>query len=1263
MIGRVLNETYALERRIGSGGMGRVYAGTHLRLSRPVAIKVLLSKFASNPDAVERFRHEARSASALGHPNIVQVYDFNQSEDSHWYIVMEFLVGEDLRGLLKREGRLEPRACLGILRQTCDALDLAHSKGLIHRDLKPSNIFLRESSAARRDVRILDFGVAKVLGADLGLTMDGALLGTPHYMAPEQAAGGGALTRRVDTYALGTVLFEMLTGRRPFEAETPLSILHLRATRDAPKPSSVVTSLPEEIDEVVTRALAREPGERFESTMELALSFERALAAAGVDTSTAPVTESSSSGVEDPASMEADTLLVEGAAPNSESLADVPSSIVRLQESDELRMATIVVVAVGAAMPEEEEEEDLDEILEQTGNLLERLADEVENRGGVVQQQLGDSLTAVFGVPSATGDDPVRAVRAALAARDRGKDFEDRGVEVRVGVHTGRVLTRKKRSGVTGEVVKTATRLADECPGGEVLVGHATYVHIRGRFDLSFRDRIKLRGSREPLRTYRVTDERDHGVVLEAGGPAGGDAPLVGREAERAYLWGLFRRAVDERVAQVVLLLGGPGSGKTRMAHEFAAALEEHSERVSYFPAQAGELAEESPYGLLAEVIRVKTGSSRAMTLEEAGARLYELVRWPFTIATQSGTVTAAPAAARGAPDPSEIAGAIGAAIGVPVAGGAPKTAAGPRAQQEKLANALRTYLEALAQKEPVVLVLDDLHRADDESLDLLELTLRGLEDQPVFMLAVARPDLLDHRPNLLGGFEHLSQIQLRNLSSTAVTALVGALLGGPAPAGLGGAIHKRSGGNPHVVEEMVHALRDGDQLKEAATGEWVFLGDVASLDIPGRAEALLQARLDQLPATERDVLRAAAVTGPVFWEDVLTHLGIEGVESRLETLAQAGMIHLRPVSRFPTTRQWAFKSELMCDVARGNLPARDRRQIHLAVADWLARQGGRDDPDTLSLRAHHLTLGGDRPEAIKRLSDAGEIAEKQHRWQVALGAYERAFGLAEAEKDRPTAQSLAASAGRLAVRAYAPARGVPILERGIDLAGLAGDDKTKANLLQLLGRALAIHGDAAKAREVTELAAELAEQLDDLRLRFEAGKALGFVLYYSDDFGDAAVAFERCIQMARELEDKAEVALNLYNVADCSLNAGAWERALQFADKATAAADNLEEVSFIQHSAAGISAFVRARHMGDATARVELEQWAAFADEQGYVDQQLDARLYLVEVFEHAGDIDSATAVAQAYIEVARSADSAQAERKMQEILARLQSHRADAG
>ena len=1258
MIGRTLNGTYLLERLIGRGGMGRVYAGQHLRLSRPVAVKVLQSKFSTNPDAVERFRHEARSASALGHPNIVQVFDFNQSEDHSWYIVMELLEGEDLRSLIKRERRLEPAACRSVLEQVCDALDLAHSKGLVHRDLKPSNLFLR-SLPGRVEVKILDFGVAKILGAELGLTMDGAMLGTPHYMAPEQAAGEGTLTPRVDIYALGTVLFEMLTGKRPFDAESPLTVLHLRATRNPPLPSSFVAAIPKEVDAVVSRALARDPAARFESPAELALAFAKALPTVAGKAPQTMVEPQTSVPVVEPDTMVSDEAergaeltgeteftgeTVLASMSSSSPGSGTGSSVIKLKSSDELRMATIVVVTVS---PSDVDEADPDEVLEITESLLARLAATISDHGGTIEQDIGDALVAVFGVPTATGDDPVQAVRSGLAASRYGRDGGAQGIEIRVGIQTGRILRRSGRSGVTGEVVKVATRLADECPAGEVLVGHQTYGHIRGRFDVSYRDQIAIRGQKQPLRTYRVTGERDHGVVLEPRGDESHEAQLVGREVELEYLRGLYRRAALESQAQAILVVGGPGSGKTRLVHELITSLDEQSERFSYFPARASDLAAPTPYGLLGELIRVKL-SARAMAASEAAEKLIDLIAWPFSpTSTISTTVAVKPAL-----PPVDIARAIATAIGWQI----DDSAVGAQEMSpEKLALAISTYMSALSRRQPVIIALDDLRRSDEASLELIELIMRQSEDVPVILLALARPDFLEARPGFMAGFEHVTTIRLHSLSASAVTAQINALLGGIAPSGLGTAIHKRSGGNPHLVEEMVRALRDtGELCQEEGDGPWVFLGDLENLDVPSRAETLLQARLDQLPHPDRELLRCAAVIGATFWESALTDLGLERVEARLEALEQSDLVRLRAVSRFTNTRQWAFKSELLAEVARGNVPSRDRRQIHEAMADWLGRQDQRD-PDTLTLRAHHLTSAGKRSAALDLLAEAGRLAERQMRWQAALASFTQAFELALAEGDQASSLYYATQVGRLGVRAHLPSKSVDVLERAIAQAEQLDDEPMQANLLQLLGRSLAIQGVHERAREVTERAIAVADKRGDPRLTFETAKALGFVLYYADEFKDAAKAFERCIDAAREIDDEDEVAINIYNVADSSVAAGDWQRALEFADRAVTASEGREKISFIRTMASGISSFIRARYHDDDEALVDLEQWVAYADEQGFVDQRLDARYYLTQVLEHRGRRVDALSVATAGLELARDADSEQSVRKLNDLLARL--------
>jgi serine/threonine-protein kinase len=268
LIGQIFDGKYRLEERLGGGGMGTVYRATHLLIDRPVAVKVLSQRFVGDETAQQRFRREARAAGRMHHPNAVTVTDFGAS-NRHLYIVMELLEGRTLRELLAREGPLDPARAVSIMLQTSAAVGAAHELGLIHRDLKPANIFIEQRPGAPAVVKVLDFGLAKFAVEEQAdddyqtLTQVGTLIGTPRYMSPEQCAGTGKLTPASDVYSLGIILYEMLSGAVPFTAETPLAIA-LRHVSEAPQPlREIVSSVPERVEAIVERALAKNPTDRF----------------------------------------------------------------------------------------------------------------------------------------------------------------------------------------------------------------------------------------------------------------------------------------------------------------------------------------------------------------------------------------------------------------------------------------------------------------------------------------------------------------------------------------------------------------------------------------------------------------------------------------------------------------------------------------------------------------------------------------------------------------------------------------------------------------------------------------------------------------------------------------------------------------------------------------------------------------------------------------------------------------------------------------
>jgi serine/threonine-protein kinase len=284
IIGTILDNKYRIEEKIGQGGMGKVYRATHIHMDHTVAIKVLHSELSSDQIAMERFRREARAAAQIHHQNAVAVTDFGVTvDDTVAYLVMEFLEGLDLGQRIKQSRQMRIAEAFYITRQICAALHAAHGKGIIHRDLKPDNIWLVESPDGGEQVKVLDFGIAKLKSTTemIKLTQQGTLVGTPHYMSPEQCRGE-ELDPRSDIYSLGVILYEMLTGELPFQAATPVGVVIKHATEPPSPPRWIRPDIPQQVEDVVLHALEKKRERRPASALHLAQEFEAALYASGI---------------------------------------------------------------------------------------------------------------------------------------------------------------------------------------------------------------------------------------------------------------------------------------------------------------------------------------------------------------------------------------------------------------------------------------------------------------------------------------------------------------------------------------------------------------------------------------------------------------------------------------------------------------------------------------------------------------------------------------------------------------------------------------------------------------------------------------------------------------------------------------------------------------------------------------------------------------------------------------------------------------------
>ncbi len=275
--GQVLKGSYRIEERLAAGGMGVVYRATQITLERPVAVKTLLPHLVSTASMVQRFFQEAKLASQLNHPNVVSIIDFGNTEDGHFFMVMEYLEGQSLKDLVPISEGLPVDRALELIEQVCAGVGAAHRRGLVHRDLKPDNIFVTGGRGEVERVKVLDFGIARTVedGANTRLTQSGMLMGTPAFIAPEQIEESAAADARSDIYALGAVLCFLLTGCKPYEGDTPPSIL-AKQLFDGPEIDASLSEKHPRLSEVVLKAMQRDPDDRYQSTDEMLAALAEA---------------------------------------------------------------------------------------------------------------------------------------------------------------------------------------------------------------------------------------------------------------------------------------------------------------------------------------------------------------------------------------------------------------------------------------------------------------------------------------------------------------------------------------------------------------------------------------------------------------------------------------------------------------------------------------------------------------------------------------------------------------------------------------------------------------------------------------------------------------------------------------------------------------------------------------------------------------------------------------------------------------------------
>jgi DNA-binding SARP family transcriptional activator/tetratricopeptide (TPR) repeat protein len=885
--------------------------------------------------------------------------------------------------------------------------------------------------------------------------------------------------------------------------------------------------------------------------------------------------------------------------------------------SREERKVVTMLVAELAADPIRGDATDPEHARAAVERCLARLRAELERFGGAVQPFSGPALVAAFGAPRTHEDDAARAVAAALRVSDLVAETETpsgRALVARAGLATGETIVTLGRGkgepagAVSGDVVTSAFRLQAAAPDGGVVVDEPTYRAARARVAFDRLAPLTIEGRRETIPLWRAVS-----MYPEPAAPAPkiGRTRLIGRERELSFLDDAYRAVIEERRPRLVLVVGDAGIGKSRLVDEFGSVTTTRTVPPSVFRGRC------LPYGVgvtfwaLREILWAVAG----IALDDRGETARDKLR-RLALRLPEGANA----------ERALFALAIGSGIALP---GNPLDGTSPEAVAEELAMAWPLLLSTLAAEHPTVLVVEDLHWAEQSLLDMLE-RMFSRSSGRLLIIATARPELAGAdagwSPRLTG-----TQIGLEPLTPARSRVLVDALLP-DADAHVREQVTTVVEGNPFFAEEIAGHLRDGGEPGM----------------IPSTVRAVLAARIDALSEAERRTIQDAAVAGRTFWVTTLESMRDDpSIRSSLRSMEQKGLVVTRPASSLPAEMELAFRHALIREVAYASIPHARRCRAHADVAAWLEELAGDRRGEFVDLLAHHheaaadpayadLAWSGDtqqrdevRRKAVAALVEAGHAARQRFQTDQALAYAGRTLTLARDDAERLAALELRASTLHAAVRAdealdnYVEAlelarrigatdtaarlradatllcaryqgafarddwtaRAVGLVQEGLDEVG--EDSLGFETAALLIGRAVSMRwpgarpADTSSARRDARRAIEIAHSLHSPYL-LAAGLHALYKVAIAQGLGECPELAERMVEAADQIQDRVEAHETVVIASTCFYWAGRFDRAREIADRAIAEAVGLSPHRRLHATAVQAACLAAAGRMPD---------------------------------------------------------------------------------
>jgi len=1118
---------YCVQASLGAGGMGIVYKAQDERLERQVALKFLPPHLSADPHAKSRLVDEARAAAALDHPSVCTIYEIGETEDGQLFIAMPLYEGETLQARLDR-GRLTFDEALPIALQVARGLGHAHECGIVHRDVKPSNIIVLPDGTAK----ILDFGIAKI--RDLSLTDPQTLIGTVGYMSPEQARTG-PVDCRADIWSLAIVIHEMLAGARPFNGDDARDVLQAILTREPVLTATSYPDVPDGIDRVLRKALAKAPGHRYASMTLLAAELSALIP-----------------GSDDRISRHASAAL------------DAPAGM----STTERRRAAVLVTVVS----------DYPSLVDQmtpiaaqslVARLRDTAVDVVRTYGGLVNQAIGEEIVSVFGVPIAHDDDDLRAVRAALelhtsvGALDRADCPSGVRLRVQSGLHIGPVVARRlsegpRRYDIAGAAATLAARLAALADPETVLVSPETQRAVGPYVHTAPCAPVVLDSQVGPVVPFRVLGETGIATRLEASSRTG-LTPYVGRHAELSMLESHVTRAASGRGAAIAVV-GEAGAGKSRLLYELQERLADATD-VRVLQARCRAYGDGVPYGVFVQILCAAVGLRPPLGNADgviARIRAVDASLEPFLpLFLHLLSVTSDRYAL-----PRHLQG---------------------EHLHAALLDALATMFGVLTARGSLVVLIEDWHWADTGSRAAFLRIAELVGSSGLVLIVTSR---LEQGPG--DDWPASTRLHLERLDFDASVSIMHAILGVERVSdALARRLYDRAGGNPFFLEQMCAALLE-QQAVSRREAETVSDSGEDALSLPETVQGVIRARLDNLDADALEIVRVASVIGAEFDHALLAEVVPPHVDlgSAIGALEAAGLVQRTTVA---STIGYRFTHALTQEVCYDSLVGHQRKTLHGAIGHALASTHANRMDEWAARLAHHFRHAEDWPAAIRFGRRAAERAIAVSQFADALRTIDQALEcvsrMPEREHSDLTADLLLqqerlcetlglrarqqqiidvliahlareGSSARLA-EIYLRQGDLSTLLKRFDAADRAlgtalriaherGDTTLLRSGLRSLGLLRWHEGRHAEALDITRRALALDQECHDDAAVGVGLTNLGNILRATGDFAGARARLEEALAMPALREDPKKLVYTQHNLANVFRAAGDLDRALE---------------------------------------------------------------------------------------------------------------------